>query len=72
MMLIANVDAIREQREKLNLSRHQVSMMANLPGNALSRIEAGQHKVHPLRAAAIATILGKKIDELFNQPEKVG
>lgn len=72
MMLIAKIDRIREERKKRNLSCRQLSLLANLPGNALSRIEAESYKtVHPLRAAAIASALKKPVEDLFEIPEKV-
>lgn len=58
MMLLADVDRIREERIKKNLSCRKLSLLADLPDNALSRIEARECKtVHPLRAAAIAKAL---------------
>lgn len=65
MMLIAKVDAIREKRQNKNLSMHQLSLNAGLSGNAVLRIESGRHKVHPLRARAVAEALECEVSELF-------
>ncbi len=72
MMLLADVERIREERIKKNLSCRKLSLLADLPDNALSRIEARECKtVHPLRAAAIAKALEKPVEDLFYPAKKV-
>ena len=44
MMLLADVERIREERIKKNLSCRKLSLLADLPDNALSRIEARECK----------------------------
>ena len=71
MMLIPRVDQIRIERQRQKLSCRQVALLAHLPDNALSRIEARESKtVHPFRAEAIAKALGRPLEELFDLPDK--
>lgn len=66
MMLKAKVAQLTERRRKRNLSQHQLSLRAKLPGNAVFRMEAGR-KVHPLRAKAVADVLRCTVDQVFEE-----
>ena len=57
---------IRERRLALNLSLDAVERRADLPGGALSRIEAGQRRTGPADLLGIATVLGVSIDYFFD------
>lgn len=72
MYLIARSDAIKRRRKLMGYSQHELSEMAGFgKGNtSIYRIESSAHKVHPLRAKALADVLGCGVEDLFEEPEK--
>jgi hypothetical protein len=52
-----------------NITKHKLSKLAGLPGNAVFRAESGRQSIHRLRAKAIAEALGKKLEDLFETEE---
>jgi transcriptional regulator with XRE-family HTH domain len=68
MWLKPKCKEIKTAREKIGLSMHALSLKAGLGPIAVSRMEANMHKVHPLRAKALAEALGSTVDDLFEIP----
>lgn len=66
MMLDVNVSNLIQKRKEKNLSQYRLSILAGLPGNAVFRMEQGNHKVNNLRAELIAKTLNCDIKELFH------
>ncbi len=66
MLLHANGNEIKRRRERLGLTRYALSMKAGLGPMALTRMEEELHMVHPLRAKAVAYVLGCDVDEIFH------
>lgn len=70
MLVKPKIKKIKKKREKLGLSKHQVSLRAGLSGASLSRIESGTTKyIHSLRAQAIAKALGCNVKDIFEAAE---
>ncbi len=68
MLVKPKIKEIKKKREKLGLSKHQVSLRAGLSGASLSRIETGTTKqIHSLRAKAIADTLNCKVKDIFEE-----
>ena len=65
-MLIPLREEIRKRRIEKELTMSALSKKANLPNNALYRIEKGNFKyVFPIRAIAIANALDCDISDIF-------
>lgn len=65
-MLIPIREEIRKRRIGKGLTMSALSKKANLPNNALYRIEKGNYKyVFPIRAIAIAHALDCDISDIF-------
>ncbi len=58
---------IRAARKLSGLSQIQLSEKAGFGkrNTAICRLEQGTYKVHPLRAKAVADVLGYKVNDLF-------
>lgn len=66
MYLKPKVTELKKRREYCGLTKHQVSLLAGLGNQALSRIERGETKaIHPLRAKEIARVLNCDIRDIF-------
>ena len=65
MLLRAKGSEIKRRREGMRLSKYRLSMLAGLGPLAVTRMEEELHLVHPLRAKAIAEILGCTVEDLF-------
>ncbi|WP_276949833.1 helix-turn-helix transcriptional regulator [Acetatifactor muris] len=65
-MIIPKKEEIRQRREAMGLTKCGLSRKAGLSTSALYRIESGESGyVHPIRARAIATVLGCELEEIF-------
>jgi len=47
MLITPRITEIKDRRERLGLSQHQVSLQAGLAGSSISRIESGETKKKP-------------------------
>lgn len=65
MFLKSKSKIIKQKRMNLGLSQHKLSKLAGLGGSAVYRMEEETHLVHPLRAKAIADVLGCAIEDIF-------
>lgn len=71
MLIIPRITEIKDRRERLGLSQHQVALQAGLSGNAIYRIESGESKkINHLRAREIAKVLGCKVEDICSLPER--
>jgi len=71
MLLFVKVPEIKKRRERIGLSQHQVSLQAGLTGNAIHCIESGKSpRINHLRAREIARVLGCKVEDICNLPER--
>lgn len=70
MYLIAKSEAILSRRKEIGLSQIEVAKNAGIGNMSLYRMEKGIYKVHPLRAKAVADVLGCTVEELFEEVEK--
>ena len=69
MYLRAKSIAIRERRRKLGYTQADVAKAAGIGPMSLNRMEKN-NSVHPLRAKAVADVLGCKVEDLFEVAEK--
>ena len=65
MLLKVKQQQLTEMRKSLNLSQHKLSVLAGLSGNAVFRMEKQAHKINPLRAKAVADVLGCELADIF-------
>lgn len=65
MYYTAKSQAILHRRKQLGMTQKDVAKMAGLGDVAIYRMEKQMYKVHPLRAKAVAEVLGCKVEELF-------
>ena len=71
MYLIPKQREIEKRRKAIGLSRQRLSIKANLPGNALCRLEAGTvRKTNHLRAREIARALDCDVKDIFTETRK--
>jgi DNA-binding XRE family transcriptional regulator len=63
--LRAKKKVIKQKRVEAGLSQHKLSRLAGLGNSAVYRMEEAEYAVHPLRAKAVAEVLGCKVDDLF-------
>lgn len=70
MYLTAKKAAITSMRKKKGFSQSKLSELAGLGHAAVYRMEEMDHKVHPLRAKAVAEVLGCKVEDLFEDVER--
>lgn len=69
MWLKPKCEVIKERRRQKGLSMRALSMRANLGKSAVMRMECNLHRVHPLRAAALAQALGCSVEDLFESDD---
>lgn len=66
MFVVPKVEKIKQKRESFGLSQHQLSLLSELSGCAISRIESGKTAhIHLLRAKAIAKALNCAVEDIF-------
>lgn len=71
MLIIPRSNEIKNRREALKLSQHQLSLKAGLGGNSIYRIETGESKkINHLRAREIARVLGCNVEDICSVPER--
>lgn len=70
MYLRAKSIAIRERRKKLGYTQADVAKAAGIGPMSLNRMEKNKYSVHPLRAKAVADVLGCTVEELFEEVER--
>lgn len=71
-MLIPKIEEIKTRRLSIGLSQRQLSIKANLPDNALCRIEKNCFSsIYPIRAKAIAEALQCDIYDIFESTSEV-
>ena len=70
MYLRSKSIAIRERRRKLGYTQADVAKAAGIGPMSLNRMEKNKYSVHPLRAKAVADVLGCKVEDLFEVAEK--
>ncbi len=72
MYLVAKTNEIRTRRKEVGLTQSELSILAGFGAcnTSIYRIESSLHKVHPLRAKALAEVLGCKVDDLFEDAER--
>ncbi len=70
MYLIAKKAEIAQRRKAMGYSQSALSEKAGLGHAAVYRMEEMNHRIHPLRAKAVADVLGCSVDELFEKAEK--
>lgn len=70
MYLKAKKTEIANRRKALGYSQSGLSEKAGLGHAAVYRMEEMDHRVHPLRAKAVADVLGCTVEELFEEAEK--
>lgn len=71
MFLKVNVIKLKTKRMDAGLSMKALSKKANLPENAILRIEKGENaKTNHLRANEIASALGCKVEDIFTPINK--
>lgn len=67
-MFIPKVAEIKRRREEMGLNRQQLSELAGLPKNAVSRIERDQAGyTYPIRARALAEALQCGVEDIFTE-----
>ncbi len=72
MLLNVKQQQLSKIRQSMNLSQHKLSVLSGLSGNAIFRMETQAHKVSPLRAKAVADILGCEVADIFYVPDSFG
>ena len=70
MYYIPKAEEIKKRRENMGLTAHKLSMNAGFGQNGIARMEKNLHKVHPLRAQALAKVMKCKVKDIFEE-EKV-
>ena len=65
MYYTAKSQAILQRRKQLGLTQKELAKVAGLGDVAIYRMEKQLYKVHPLRAKAVAEVLGCKVEDLF-------
>lgn len=65
MYYIPKAEEIRKRRLSKGLSRNRLSLKAEIGKYGVARMEMGIHKVHPLRAKALAATLGCNVEDIF-------
>lgn len=71
MYLTAKREAIVEKRRLLGFTQKQVAEAAGIGDVAVYRMEKQPYKVHPLRAKAVADVLGCTVEDLFEVEKEV-
>ena len=65
MLVVVNKELLVNKRKQKNLSRRQLSLMADLPVNSVQRMETEDMRVSKLRLAAVSNALGCDVNELI-------
>lgn len=65
------IEEIKKRRLEAGLNCSQLSVKAELPKNAVGRIERGESRlIHPIRAKALARALECLLSDIFEEQEK--